>query len=251
MIGGLRTLEAELNVDPPPALRRVRPPDLVERRQIHAGDWASTVPGECRPASGSRRTPACRRQRLRARIEQIVAEASGDTRSRRARGGLRGFAARGVRAAARPPARRRRCRRPTRGRAARRRRSSRRPAPPTRASSGRRYPGRVLRARTPRRARHGGAGVPSERGADRTGDGDVHQGLVRRVMTWAVVVARHVVLIVAARLVRPPNLAHDRRRRHRRRRTARSAGTAGPRSRSPGSRRSATTSGRTRRPSTS
>src|SRR4029077_12327541 len=64
---------------------------------------------------------------------------------------------------------------------------------------GGRYPRRALRPLRRGRARCGGAGVPSERGADRTGARALHQGLVRRVMTWLWWSLGALVLIFAAR----------------------------------------------------
>ena len=59
-----------------------------------------------------------------------------------------------------------------------------------RVRSRRRHPVGVLRSLRRGRARGGRAGVPSERGADRAGDGAVHPGLVRAVMTARALGAR-------------------------------------------------------------
>jgi acetylornithine deacetylase len=76
LIGALRGLEAELNVDPPPPYDEFAHPISLNVGQIHAGDWNSTVPGECVTGFRIATYPGRPLHDLRARIEQLVAEAA-------------------------------------------------------------------------------------------------------------------------------------------------------------------------------
>jgi len=78
LIGALRDLEAELNVDPPPPYDEFAHPISLNVGQIHAGDWNSTVPGECVTGFRIATYPGRPLHDLRARIEQLVAEASAE-----------------------------------------------------------------------------------------------------------------------------------------------------------------------------
>jgi len=76
MIGALRELEAEMNVDPPTPYDEFPHPISLNVGQIHAGDWNSTVPGECVTGFRIATYPGRSLHDLRARIEQVVAEAT-------------------------------------------------------------------------------------------------------------------------------------------------------------------------------
>jgi acetylornithine deacetylase len=76
MIGALRELEAEMNVDPPPPYDEYPHPISLNVGQIHAGDWNSTVPGECVTGFRIATYPGRSLHDLRARVEQVVAEAT-------------------------------------------------------------------------------------------------------------------------------------------------------------------------------
>ena len=138
MIGALRVLEAELNAAPPPPYNAYPHPISLNVGQIHAGDWNSTVPGECVTGYRFATYPGMSLQELR------YARRTGGRRRGRCAAGVLPETAPGrlprVRAPRATSWRRiicssMRCRRPTRGTWVRRRRSSRRPARPTRACS--------------------------------------------------------------------------------------------------------------------
>jgi acetylornithine deacetylase len=98
LIGALRALEAELNVDPPPPYHELPHPISLNVGQIHAGDWNSTVPGECVTGFRIATYPGRRLDDLRGRIEQVVAEAAAErphAYPRPPRVVFRGFAAEG------------------------------------------------------------------------------------------------------------------------------------------------------------
>jgi acetylornithine deacetylase len=76
MIGVLRELEAELNQAPPPPYDEYPHPISLNVGQIHAGDWNSTVPGECVTGFRIAAYPGSPLQDLRDRIERVVAEAA-------------------------------------------------------------------------------------------------------------------------------------------------------------------------------
>ena len=141
LIQALRAVEAELNASPPPPYDQYEHPISLNVGQIHAGDWNSTVPGECVTGYRIAMYPGTSVADIRARIERAIADAAATNPGAFAvppEVRYRGFAAEGYERAARPPARAV----PLVGvRAASRRasrRSSRRRAPPTRASSARR-----------------------------------------------------------------------------------------------------------------
>jgi acetylornithine deacetylase len=137
MIGALRVLEAELNAAPPPPYNAYPHPISLNVGQIHAGDWNSTVPGECVTGYRFAAYPGMSLQELRSRVEQVVADAAAAQPAafpRPPRVVYRGFAAEGyelaqdhllVDALSAP----------TRGTWVRAQRSWRRPARPTRACS--------------------------------------------------------------------------------------------------------------------
>ena len=139
MIAALRVLEAELNASPPPPYDSYPHPISLNVGQIHAGDWNSTVPGECVtgyrfarvPGHVDAGTPYARRSGGRRRRRRATRGLSEPAPCRLSR--VRG---RGLRVAAGPSARR--CAvgvlRATHGVV--RRRSSRRRARPTPACSG-------------------------------------------------------------------------------------------------------------------
>ena len=98
MIGALRALEAELNLDPPPPYDELPHPISLNVGQIHAGDWNSTVPGECVTGFRIATYPGRPLHDLRARIEQVVAQAAaehGQSFPQAPRVVYRGFAAEG------------------------------------------------------------------------------------------------------------------------------------------------------------
>jgi acetylornithine deacetylase len=76
MIGALRVLEAELNASPPPPYDAYPHPISLNVGQIHAGDWNSTVPGECVTGYRFATYPGMSLQELRSRVEQVVADAA-------------------------------------------------------------------------------------------------------------------------------------------------------------------------------
>ena len=76
MIGALRVLEAELNAAPPPPYNAYPHPISLNVGQIHAGDWNSTVPGECVTGYRFATYPGMSLQELRSRVEQVVADAA-------------------------------------------------------------------------------------------------------------------------------------------------------------------------------
>ncbi len=76
VIGALRELEAELNGSPPPPYDEYPHPIALNVGQIHAGDWNSTVPGECVTGFRIAAYPGSPLQDLRERIEQVVEDAA-------------------------------------------------------------------------------------------------------------------------------------------------------------------------------
>ncbi len=78
LIGALRGFESSLNVEPPPPYDRYPHPFSLNVGQIHAGDWNSTVPGECVTGFRIACPPAMALQELRLRIEQVVADAAAE-----------------------------------------------------------------------------------------------------------------------------------------------------------------------------
>ena len=98
MIGALRGLEAELNAAPPSPYDQYPHPISLNVGQIHAGDWNSTVPGECVTGFRLASYPGVSLAELRARIERVVADAAADQPHALARTPqvvYRGFAAEG------------------------------------------------------------------------------------------------------------------------------------------------------------
>lgn len=98
MIGALRSLEAELNASPPPPYDQYPHPISLNIGQIHAGDWNSTVPGECVTGYRIATYPGMPVQALRTRIERVVADAVAEKPeafSRPPQVVYRGFAAEG------------------------------------------------------------------------------------------------------------------------------------------------------------
>jgi acetylornithine deacetylase len=69
-------LEAELNASPPPPYDAYPHPISLNVGQIHAGDWNSTVPGECVTGYRFASYPGMSLDELRTRIEQVVADAA-------------------------------------------------------------------------------------------------------------------------------------------------------------------------------
>jgi acetylornithine deacetylase len=65
-----------MNVDPPAPYDELPHPISLNVGQIHAGDWNSTVPGECVTGFRIATYPGRSLHDLRARIEQVVAEAT-------------------------------------------------------------------------------------------------------------------------------------------------------------------------------
>ncbi len=78
MIGALRSLEAELNAAPPPPYNQYAHPIALNVGQIHAGDWNSTVPGECVTGYRIATYPGTPLAQLRERIERVVADAAAE-----------------------------------------------------------------------------------------------------------------------------------------------------------------------------
>ena len=76
MIAALRVLEAELNASPPPPYDSYPHPISLNVGQIHAGDWNSTVPGECVTGYRFAAYPGMSMQELRTRVEAVVADAA-------------------------------------------------------------------------------------------------------------------------------------------------------------------------------
>jgi acetylornithine deacetylase len=76
LIRALRELEAELNSAPPPPYDRYPHPISLNVGQIHAGDWNSTVPGECVTGFRIALYPGMRVRDLQDRIEIALAEAA-------------------------------------------------------------------------------------------------------------------------------------------------------------------------------
>ena len=138
MIGALRVLEAELNAAPPPPYDAYPHPISLNVGQIHAGDWNSTVPGECVTGYRFATYPGMSLQELRTRVEQVVADAAAAQPAsfpRPPRVVYRGFARRRLRAGAGPSARRCAVGVVRAAHGCTRRRWWRRPARPTRACS--------------------------------------------------------------------------------------------------------------------
>jgi acetylornithine deacetylase len=78
VIGALRELEAEMNVTPPPPFDLFSHPINLNVGTIHGGDWPSTVPGICVTQYRTALYPGMRIADLKARIEQVVADATAD-----------------------------------------------------------------------------------------------------------------------------------------------------------------------------
>jgi len=75
LIQALRTVEAELNASPPPPYDRYEHPISLNVGQIHAGDWNSTVPGECVTGYRIAMYPGTPVADIRERVERAVADA--------------------------------------------------------------------------------------------------------------------------------------------------------------------------------
>jgi acetylornithine deacetylase len=76
LIQALRAVEAELNATPPPPYDRYPHPISLNVGQIHAGDWNSTVPGECITGYRIAMYPGMSVDDMRGRIERVVVEAA-------------------------------------------------------------------------------------------------------------------------------------------------------------------------------
>jgi acetylornithine deacetylase len=76
LIGALRAVETELNAAPPPPYDQYPHPISLNVGQIHAGDWNSTVPGECITGYRIATYPGRPIAELRARVERAVADAA-------------------------------------------------------------------------------------------------------------------------------------------------------------------------------
>jgi acetylornithine deacetylase len=75
-IGALRGLEEEMNVEPPPPYDEFAHPIALNVGQIHAGDWNSTVPGECVTGFRIATYPGRSLDELRRRVEQVITDAT-------------------------------------------------------------------------------------------------------------------------------------------------------------------------------
>jgi acetylornithine deacetylase len=76
LIQALRAVEAELNASPPPPYDQYDHPISLNVGQIHAGDWNSTVPGECVTGYRIAMYPGTSVADIRARIERAIADAA-------------------------------------------------------------------------------------------------------------------------------------------------------------------------------
>jgi acetylornithine deacetylase len=76
LIQALRVVEAGLNAAPPPPYDRYPHPISLNVGQIHAGDWNSTVPGECVTGLRIAMYPGTAVSEMRGTIERAVLEAA-------------------------------------------------------------------------------------------------------------------------------------------------------------------------------
>jgi acetylornithine deacetylase len=76
VLRALRTLEADLNADPPPPYDRFAHPINMNVGAIRGGDWASTSPGECVTHYRIALYPGMKVRALQERIEAAVARAT-------------------------------------------------------------------------------------------------------------------------------------------------------------------------------
>jgi acetylornithine deacetylase len=76
LIQALRVVEAELNASPPPPYDQFEHPISLNVGQIHAGDWNSTVPGECVTGYRIAMYPGTSVADIRARVERAIADAA-------------------------------------------------------------------------------------------------------------------------------------------------------------------------------
>jgi acetylornithine deacetylase len=76
LIQALRVLEAELNAAPPPPYDQYPHPISLNVGQIHAGDWNSTVPGECVTGCRIAMYPGQAVDEMRGMVERTVQEAA-------------------------------------------------------------------------------------------------------------------------------------------------------------------------------
>ncbi len=75
LIQALRAVEADLNAAPPSPYDQYEHPISLNVGQIHAGDWNSTVPGECVTGFRIAMYPGTPVADIRARVEGAVADA--------------------------------------------------------------------------------------------------------------------------------------------------------------------------------
>jgi acetylornithine deacetylase len=76
ILGALRELEAELNVDPPPPFDRIEHPINLNPGMINGGDWGSTVPARCRLSCRLAMYPGVSPRELQRRVEDTLAAAA-------------------------------------------------------------------------------------------------------------------------------------------------------------------------------
>jgi acetylornithine deacetylase len=76
ILGALRELEAELNVDPPPPFDRIEHPINLNPGMINGGDWGSTVPARCSLSCRLAMYPGVSPRELQRRVEDTLAAAA-------------------------------------------------------------------------------------------------------------------------------------------------------------------------------
>jgi acetylornithine deacetylase len=76
VLGALRELEGDLNVDPPPPFDRLEHPINLNPGMISGGDWTSTVPARCTLSCRLAMYPGVAPREMQGRVEQTVATAA-------------------------------------------------------------------------------------------------------------------------------------------------------------------------------